>query len=1015
MRTADGYRPYRIISGLVPLLVRLAVPLLILIGLPLQTPAYADDKSESASAAVDIFVAAGNLAGLPIDKTEVGIIKELVTCAVNSTSGGDCAKNIIVSTVLNQVGASDPKLVAVVKPAAQCLVTGGALPDCVGKAVIAQLPKEAQALATCAIGGGNIGDCTAKAALAQILPQVQGALPAEALDTVNCVVGGSKLATCAQKLISKEVNEALKAAGTPPDVIATVNTMVNCVSDGRNAVDCAKSAATQNLPADVKGLATCLDSGASAQSCLADFAGSKISDPTAAAMVKCMGKSGDQAQTCMTSLGEKALGGVAEQAKQEAVKQALATIARLNVDAAATDPRAFPQTPAVLANFTLVAEGIQSGDWSKIVLGGGAQIAQIASRIILSIFLTPAVANLIGPVADMMIQNYVTGFQEAWAAARRGDPVGLSQAVFKWYETTFITPSCGLMPNGEFKNTVCGAANDAINWIAETGGDLTKDILGVGKDILKFLGLWNTVDDIATDTWKRVTSVVNDIGEFLGLGSGNKSKTVYVCVAQPKDYFANQVMSSCLASATSRTIAGGSADTSAVVAACEGYYNQCSSDKNIVHNNCQKMADALGTAANAASDTVKNAAKAFTNAGAVLYAGKIYDENRKMGVDPGPRDMCSKDFWTNMQQSYASYCAGQIGKFFPESFRSRAATSCPIPTSMGAVAQACMSALRANTAKSTWAGPDSAYCKRQKEADALEAALNPCDVSGRKTVDAGGKTIILVEPKCEPAFGGFRQVKEGPSGEIVRIPFRPSSEIVVGGLILRDPPTKLISFPYQRPGRLPGAEDGGLRLPPIVFRNPGDRSFRLPPSATRRPVGGGGPSTVRLDDATRSRIKIDREPPRVMVPARPVVNNSGPGTGGPSYSRPGGSAMDRLGGINTGAGISGVAGNSGGVSLQRPPMRPPVATLPPSVKPPAGGSAAAKQPPGQGSGGAYYVDGKSGNAPTTSSPSASSRPPAASSRPPPNRPAPKSSSPDPLIDYGGCSSCNKPPPPLVVR
>src|SRR5262249_54283102 len=103
-------------------------------------------NDQSAETAVQIFLAindgaaAAGLPSVPIPKEAVPVIQQMVGCALNGTSAGDCAKNIALSTALSEVTKS------------------GA--------------PEAQPFVTCIGGGGNFGDCAEKAALTAATQQL---------------------------------------------------------------------------------------------------------------------------------------------------------------------------------------------------------------------------------------------------------------------------------------------------------------------------------------------------------------------------------------------------------------------------------------------------------------------------------------------------------------------------------------------------------------------------------------------------------------------------------------------------------------------------------------------------------------------------------------------------------------------------------------------------------------------------------------------------------------------------
>ncbi len=580
--------------------------MVMLASIALPNGAQADQPSneDTADATMQVFVAIADLAGAPIPKEVVPVVQGIVGCALAGTSFGQCAENIAVKTAFNQMGNTDPHVAGLVAGAVDCINRGSAAQACLTDDAVSLLPVEAQPLARCIGHGGNVADCSEKAALTVATQQLGANLPPETASTVECVIGGGNLASCAKTLVTNEVNQALKASNAPPEVISAVNAMANCVASGGNAGDCAKSIAVDSIPAGpAKDMASCLNApGANAQTCVANFAANNISDPTAKAVVGCMGQtSGDKVQQCIANNAKQALGDAASQAAQQALATAADAIANLHLDSPIQDPPKFPEEPAILQNIMSVANGIQQGNWALVVKGVGPELAEVAGKIILSIFLTPALANVLSPVVDAMIQNDVNAFTNGVADLGKGDAVGVAEDIFKWYETQYIQAPCALMPDGSFRNSVCNGLADAINWVASEGGNLAKDILGVGKDILKDLGVWNLTDDVATAAWNDVTAVISDIGHFLGLGDDDP-KVQCVNPPAPADYFANNVVNSCLSAATSKAAASTPAslsatDVGAVVGQCTASYNLCA-DKDdaklkAVKASCGKMGNAL--------------------------------------------------------------------------------------------------------------------------------------------------------------------------------------------------------------------------------------------------------------------------------------------------------------------------------------------------------------------------------------------------------------------------------------
>ena len=734
---------------------RIGVALLVFFALAIvlvapATTARADSNQDAANTAIDIFVAVAQAGGIPIDASVVPILRSVTSCAVSGANIGDCAEKAALSTALGAMGANvDPAVAATITSAVGCLSGGqSTAAQCVAQAGVSGLPPEAQPLANCIVGGGNVANCAETAVLAQALPQLGAQLPPEAQDTVKCVIGGKSLTSCAKDLVAGEVHNALLAAGANPKVVGDVNAMVTCVASGGNAGDCAKLAVTNELPPEVQSLGACLSApGAIAQTCVANFAAKNIPDPTAAAVVGCMGQpSGDKTQQCIMKLGEKALGNAAQQAGLQALQTALNTVSQLQLDLKDPPyPPTFPQTPPVLANILKVAQGIKDGNWGEIALGVGPEGLEVAARILVASLLSPAAAAALGPAIDGAITNDVNAVMTGFSALKNGDPVGVAEVAFKWYMTQYILPTCDVIPNGGFKDALCNGATKAINWVADHVADIAKGVLGIGKDFLVALGLWDPIDDVATALWDGVTSVVSDIGKFLGLGGDDAPKVVVKCGTSPQAFLAS-VMGSCLPGATSNALAG-RPDTSGVVKDCESYYGQCSAGKAdpvTMHNNCQKIGDALGVAVGNATIAAYNAAASYTANATSGFVANIYKEIVK-GEDL-ETDMCSTDFWENRSERQiqcqppgTGICLrlrGQHCPIFSAEFRTKlqllqiglagrpgAGRDC---LSDGRN-QACLNAIAHSPNKTVWAGaPDSVYCQKQKQMEAAAAAQFNC-------------------------------------------------------------------------------------------------------------------------------------------------------------------------------------------------------------------------------------------------------------------------------------------------
>lgn len=954
-------------------------------------PVKADEQDQQIRQVVEWFAQVGaGATGLPINAQEIDLTTEMVKCAVKGGPAGDCAEKALISTLVKQVGLTGTTGDAI-NGVVGCLVTGGSAGDCAKKAIDAiPIPTELRPMVGCIADGGALNNCTKKYVEGQVLSQI----PTEVRPIAECIIQ-----TTDPKCVTKAIVNNLTSKLPEPTKI-----LVNCLGNSPTPAAAANCAVPANAPKVVQELVGCATAnGANIQQCATKFATNQIlsempegpGKDAAAKAAECIGQK--NVQECGSGVVKQEI----SSAEAKGIQEALALIAKLKPD----DPiphdlsngmRSGASENASLQNIIKVVEAVQKGNISEIIIYGGPEMAKIAGKIILDIFVGP-LAPLLAPVVDAMIQNDVDAAKAGLRDLYKGDAVGLAETAFKWYETQMIQGGCALLPNGGFHDTVCGGAADAINWVADTAGGAAKDILKIGKDILDKLGLWDPLDDAATTVWKGVQSVLDDVGHFLGIGDDEKKKVVKVCVTQPAEYFASQVLGNCFSAATARAAAG-SPDSSGVVAACEGYYGQCSADKVTVHNNCQKMADALNVAAGKAADQINAAAKAYTDSGgAAIYAAKINNENVKDGNLPPnrERDLCSASFWNDMAQSYATACAQALtsphkngtAPFLSASF-STPNNACPIPTGASAARQACLNAIRASTSKGLFGGgPDSAFCKKQQQEVALEQALHPCDVKWLPSIFTPSGMEIK-NFKCAPRAGD--RIRPMNAEAKIRIPWSEVSIFV---------DKRLHPFPYDRDTRLVLSLPGSF-IPKVLRPLP-----NLPNGGRIKPPGKGIASLPNGSSASRIKpFPVSRDPV-VTLPAprenggrtKPVLITNTP-HGGVSSS-----AMDNAAAAATGVGLGGVAGNAGGPSIGRMQSGAgPSFGTGPKVQPPKDSKVTGV--PSGGTGGIGLVNGASGNAPVSGT---KSKMGSSVDRPvtPPSK-SKSAPSPDPFIEYGGCSRCN---------
>jgi hypothetical protein len=872
--------------------------------------ARADDQDQQITEVVQWFAdTAAGATGLPINSQEVDVTTKIVKCAVNGGDAGGCAEKAAVSELLSAAGLKGATGAAV-DAAVGCLVDHTSASSCIQKIVTDNpalpIPSEAKPMVGCVMDGGNLADCTKKFAEGQILSQI----PEEVRPIAECMIESPTPGCVAKAAVN---NLASNLPQQAKDV-------VTCIGNASSPGDAAKcGAAAVPLPKDtpaavvsaVKDLEGCASAaGANIQQCAVKFATGQV----LAQIPDGPGKdAATQAANCIESKNVQQCGnGVVNKditdAEQQKLTTALGLIGKLNPD----DPiphdlsngiKSGASEKASLQNIVKVVEAVQQGNIGDVIIYGGPEIAKVASKIILDHFVGP-LSTLLAPVVDAMIQNDVDAAKMGLSALYHGDAIGVAETAFKWYETSMVQGGCALLPNGGFHDTVCGGIADAINWAADTAGGLAKDILKVGKDILEKLGLWDPIDDVATAIWSGLQSVIDDIGHFFGIGDDDKQKIIKVCVTQPADYFATQVLGGCFASATAGAGAG-NLNTSGVTAACVGYYSQCvdqsdaakaAAQTKAVGQNCQKMADALGTAAGKAAAAMNAAAQAYTDTtGAALFAANISADNLKDNNLPPnkERDLCSPSFWSDAERDYAFACAHALTTpnkngappYFSANLAVRS-NACPIPTpSMPAAQQACLNAIRASASKGLFAGPGTPYCTKQEDQVAVTQMLHPCYASKPRPPRVFGVVEVVFR------LPGFKNCEPLPGGEITPMH--------------TDPP-RVKPFPGAG-GRDPiGIILPGVKAPPFVI------PASLPLSERERPRG--APKASQTGSGKDPRGWDVKGPPGPAPKAKPSKEDPfrPPGQAGVGG---GGSPMDQAGQAATGGGLANVGGSAGGPAI----------------------------------------------------------------------------------------------------
>jgi hypothetical protein len=939
---------------------------------PAKAEVTANDQA-AADVAVDLFIKFGQSAGLPIDARAATFVKELVSCAVSGSKPdiGDCAKNMIIKVALKEAGTSRE-----VQEAAICLLGGTKAVNCALDAALGKVPAEAKPMATCLVNGGAIPDCAKKLAEGLLIPKV----PEDVRPIVMCMIDKGDPKACGTEFVQQQVQKNL-----PAGIREQAGAIVGCLNSAQAATACVTLAAT---PEELKPLVACAQQpGANVGACMAKFAADNLPPGTpdvAKDMIGCIGNSPDFANCAKDkgiAAGQDLVRPVISQAEKEALEAALAMLDKLRPDAPMTI-EAGPNNAATLQNILKVGQGIKDKNWGLVVLGAGPELAIIASNVILSIFLTPALAAVLSPAVSAMIHNDVAAAVKAFEAAGNGNAVGLAQVVFDWYAHSFIDKPCAILGK-DVQETVCGELSNVIRLISTHGGDFAKGILGEGKKILEWFGVWGLVDGVATFTFNELKNAVETVGNFLGFGGKEDEWRPGLSCGPllkdgPQGYFANNYLA-CVTKATGSAMVTGTVDTSGLDSKCTADFSACippskrSAAATSVAQTCGAMATQLANLAKDVSVGINKAADAYTQMGGPAnYVNKLSNDAAAEGYGISSRDFCNASFWDEKEkQAYVSECATKfVNKQFPLPDTATGGPSCAaMSTSTAAARRACRNFLDVslNAGKPPLVGPDGEYCKRQKD----WAALHQCEFTPtkRELVDAPRGIWIDTQwsMKC-------------PS------PIRSGVGLGLDAFAPARPPFGGVMLPSQG-GGVRKADD--LMRPPILTTVPGPaRGGSQGSSGTNKVHGGSGnsPTTTRPEKLKAGGAPVVTPGSRITHIKKPAVDpgllvRRPAGSSGSNLSAGGNAAISRLTGDGMGGGFRSVgsSGSSGALPSQG---RKPVGSS---------GSAVTTSPP-MGSSGINTTSSQSGNAPIRTQ-----------QAPPPRAP----SGPDRIIDYGGCGGCGK--------
>lgn len=931
-----------------------SIQIIVALGMLALQPARADDAG-TAEVVVDLFIKAGEAAGLKIGPQEGKLVKEIVKCGLSGKDVGDCVRSSAIAEAIKQTGGNEMTMTAA------CLASGSPITACGGEALIRKLPAEVQPMVSCmALGSGRIADCTAKLGEGLILAK----LPEQFQPAAVCALEGGSAKECGT-LLSIEVTKAL-----PESIRVHADAIVTCLGSSAPAVSCM---ATQYAPEPLKPLIGCATRpGATPQGCAAEFAVQQLPEELrgrASEIIACLNSSqaagclatavapqeikglvgcattpgakveqcagtfaaqqlppgapqmaGEIAAACLGApdfykcVEEKGIKNGADLAAskltpeaKKALQEAMATLDKLRPDAPVTiDASGRDAKFATLKNIMMVAEGIEEGEWGKVVEGAGPELIKIAANFILSYFFTPAVASVLGPVVGALVHNDVNAAKLLLDRIANGDPVGMAEVAFTHAASQIIAAPCSLLPDGKVTDSVCGSLSDAVKFIAEAGSDVAKALLGAGKSVLEFLGVWELVDGVATFVWNGLKDVVNAIGDLLGLGGDEDEwKPAAYCPQVPifgqgslaervkkamqdhtQAYFANNYLGTCLAKATGAMASAGSVNTAELDKQCTEHFNGCYAPQHrgIVGQICGSMSGSLKKLAGEVSDGIKTAADAYTNMGGPAFTvNELYQQAVKEKYSFGSHDFCDPKFWEGgATQLAAQKCSAYVSKQFPLPAYpiGGGAPFCPaLATAAQPASKSCFDSVNANSSKYALVGPNSEFCNWQREAE----ARNPCKVirTGEKTFQDGGREVKLptFEQRCservifkDPWFGsGGRTVAILGTGK--NEPGWKGTFDSSGGIYLNDGRT---ATTYDRGKWLePPLVDGGGRLKPFIGGN----------------SSGSNQVYRQTEEDKKPAASAPVKPRPTSTASKPFVGSSGSNT---SRQPVGNSAMDRL-------------------------------------------------------------------------------------------------------------------------
>ena len=361
---------------------------------------------------------------------------------------------------------------------------------CGTDAVLDKIPEQARPMARCILEGGDAVDCGKKLVVGTLMEQV----PEKARPITECLIGGGNVAKCAQ-------DEALRNIPN-----ADARNVAACVLGGTPVDKCGSRALIDTLPKEVQGVVKCVGDTGDVAGCGKKLAIDQLPAGKAKDFANCINTPGKNEAQCAAQFGI----GVLDPAAKKATDEALAAAKQVEQQMAEMTAK----MPNLVKNIMKVAEGIRKEDWGLVIEGGGPEIAKLAANIIIEVILTPAIAPIAGPVIDAMIQTKSDAFFGLLKAINDGDAVRIAAVIAEYYATMAIAIPCALIPDGGFKDAVCGNLAKGIAKAIEFATGVAKDILGIGEDLAKLIGVYDIAKDavgFVGDAWEGIKDAFDDL------------------------------------------------------------------------------------------------------------------------------------------------------------------------------------------------------------------------------------------------------------------------------------------------------------------------------------------------------------------------------------------------------------------------------------------------------------------------------------------------------------------------